>query len=83
MATKELIASELLFFIQNKFGCRPCEVLQRILVNFYSENSIVSAKQKFYNVAKKLLGDNGVGEFKDRRSSGNKKKLDTQDVLEL
>ena len=58
-------------------------MLRGILVNFYFEESIVSVKQKLYDVAKKLLCDKGVGRVKDRRSSDNKKKLDTKDLLEL
>ena len=56
MATKEIIVSELLLFVHNKFCCRPCEVLQETLVNFYFEDSIVSAKQKLYDVTKKIAG---------------------------
>ena len=63
MVTKEIIVSDLLFFVKNKFSCRPCEVLQGMLVNFYSEGSIASAKLKLYDEVKKLLGDIGVGKF--------------------
>ena len=51
-------------------------------MNFYFEESIVNVKQTLYDEARKLMGDN-AGKVKDRRSGDNKKRLDTQDLLEL
>ncbi len=83
MADNDLIVNELLFFVQNKFGCRPFDVLQGILINFYSEESICAAKRKLHDVASRLLGDNAICKLKDRRPGDSKKRLDTQDILEL
>ena len=58
MADKAIAVIELLFFEKNKFGCKPFTVLQGIFVNFYSEESIGSAKKRFFDNGLRLLGDN-------------------------
>ena len=40
MTFSEIVVSKLLFFVQNNFECKSFSVLQGILVNFYSEESI-------------------------------------------
>jgi hypothetical protein len=80
---QEIIINELLFFVQNKFGCKPISVLQGILVSFYSEQFICSSKKMLYDISVRLLGDKAVGKYKDRRPGDNKKRLDIQDLLEL
>lgn len=76
MADKAVVINELLFFVQNKFGCKPFTFLQGILVNYYSDESIGSAKKKLFDIGVRLLGNN-AGKFKDHQPGDSKKRLDT------
>ena len=82
MAFSEIVVIKLLFFVQNNFGCKSFSVLQGLLVNFYSEESICIAREKIQEVGVRLLGDK-VLKLKDHRIGDNKKRLDVQDLLEI
>lgn len=78
---RELILSEVLFVIQNKFGVVPNNNLQNVLTSFYSDDEIIKAKKCLHDIAVKLCGAKTVGRFVTR-SGDNRRKMNTADLLD-
>jgi hypothetical protein len=80
---QEIIVSEILCFIHNKFGNLSFANIKSLIVGFYDEEDVVAAKTLLHQIAVKLLGDKVVGRLNVRKAGDNKLKLDTQDLLEI
>lgn len=59
-----MIVNELLYFVQNKFGCKSFSVLQEILVNFFSENGICNANKMLHDFSVRVLDDKALSKLK-------------------
>jgi hypothetical protein len=79
---RDLILSEVLFVIQNKFSVVPNNNLHNVLTSFYSDDEILKAKKCLHDIAVKLCGAKIVGRFVSR-SGENRRKMNTADLLDI
>ena len=74
--------SELLCYLQNQLNTTPIEDVINICMNFYDDDTILKAKQHFYDHVSVKTGDHNEFKFV-KRIGQNKKRVNIEDIVKL
>lgn len=78
---RELVVSEALCFLFNKFGKVPEKNIKSVVINFYNDEEVSSAKDLLYRRLEQLKID-GLPRLVKRKGD-NKVKMDVEDIFTL
>src|ERR1043165_461169 len=79
--SRELVVSEALCFLFNKFGKVPEKNIKSVVINFYNDEEVSSAKDLLYRSLEQLKID-GLPRLVKRKGD-NKAKMDVEDIFTL
>ena len=79
----DVVISEVLCFMFNKYGNVANENLKVIVSDFLKDDELTNAKNKLNEVAIKVLDEKDLSRCITRKAGDNKRKLETDDILEI